>query len=1527
MKRFDEIDDYLSTENGRDGKKTFLHQGANNAMSTDDKEYLNSLANEVRMAGEQMNRSRRRLDAWAANDWDKYYKESQKNFLVPKDSEQRRRRQFVTTPKVVDEAINDYYNETFRPTMQAAKKEADDRAFKAYKSYATVPGANPSLALGNMYRENNPLTTLDKAMAVPDNGRLDEIANRYAQYAGLDPAEYRTQILEPALRQRAINDLVDEKTPKSTAEYLLRGVRRNSLIGSMSDLDTNGYKGAGGHRYIDDLAMENYNPSRLERFSAGVGGLLFDSAVFAGIGAGASALAGKATNAIVNRTVSKMMLDGAAKGLTREAAEETAKRAVLGSLKTKIAQSATTQGITLGTYDAAHSVVDDILHGEKIDAASAVSAFGRGAATGAAVGAVGTPLRHASRGLTGGRRVAASTGILSAESAVFTAANELGKMAEGIEIEPIDLANDFGESAATLLAMRMLHWRPSGASHKLNTVGRLKPEFRFSMPEAEEIKRAGVEPDQFIANIEKSLNIYSAGSGKAARDVKMDYLRLMSIPDLSISARSKLLYIVENKLSSTPPEAVDYKVRDKGDGNYVFSTIDAEGRLLENIKCRSREELKSLYFTRTGQMRRNRIAMHERMLMQSYDSQNFFRQAGKYARETGTDVETISDIMYRKARNEAVAPEEQAVLDEILARSNYSDSEVGQMLHSLRRNLEQQYGLNDGSLLGAIEKSSFHCSKAENEALNSYEQIMRGEVLKLHGGTSSERANELSSYENDYMGLGNDELKEQEKQNFTTHAIITGEGLNEGAIPTLTEQYGVFATDIRKPKNWDDTYVWNPRRHKHTREDVDRMAQEALSLGDKLGINIKVIVDEEQLPKDDPVYANKVRSYGWLNEKNGEVVINVPNNKDIAEVRRTVVHEVVGHRGLGQLFGYYYFDFLEEVYERSSPAVRNEIDKLSTDNGYHLHQSVDEYLARITERTTTTPEQRTIYQRFRDFVREMLQRLNIYRKPITEDELVSLLQRHHSATLGRKSYDNYRSSAFRPFVTAGRHDGGYYNYDVAKARYTREMQQNPTLKGLSPGFHAMRRELYDEEPAYSYRTYGSEGMDRLKDVPSFDDNQLEKVKKIKHIDSYYAKRNVYNGWNKTPEGKWYKPTIDSLSEIKIYDYVYRTLLVSDPKQARDYNYIISKPKNLRTEAENEALEEMRNTAVQFDRTARLNDIYYDWKLFTAYPQIADMPVDFATLENRYVLYDVENNRLIIDKRGFDDPDFKKEIYYTMQHVIDDIEGFGNRPLLRSIVESNAHFGYNNAKSMSNIYSTSDPEKVLPFMREAFRMTYGTDMENFRIKYPDRDTYLEENVNFNWPDRNGHELHNYSTNREELRGFLGGPLDIIKKVVDNAMRSNDNTALRDAERLRSISVGVPTYEIPKYTPLPKERWTMGKSLVIEQKPETHKVRPIEEILAEYNLLYGPGEGVLLKEQSRFYSPKTDTRPEQWRLPLYEAAKSKANTINKNKKPWVLNNGIKKEKPLHFYDLKRMEEARLRQQRLDEILKEYNEKYGK
>ena len=89
----------------------------------------------------------------------------------------------------------------------------------------------------------------------------------------------------------------------------------------------------------------------------------------------------------------------------------------------------------MGAYDATNSVADDLLYGDGIDAGKAAGSFAKGFGTGMMLGAVGTPLKFKASGLTGGKKMAASAGVLSAESAVFTLGTEIDKYANGLPMK------------------------------------------------------------------------------------------------------------------------------------------------------------------------------------------------------------------------------------------------------------------------------------------------------------------------------------------------------------------------------------------------------------------------------------------------------------------------------------------------------------------------------------------------------------------------------------------------------------------------------------------------------------------------------------------------------------------------------------------------------------------------------------------------------------------------------------------------------------------------------------------------------------------------------------------------------------------------------------------------------------------------------------------------------------------------------------------------------------------------------------
>nr|DAU86464.1 MAG TPA: Chromatin remodeling complex ATPase [Caudoviricetes sp.] len=103
-------------------------------------------------------------------------------------------------------------------------------------------------------------------------------------------------------------------------------------------------------------------------------------------------------------------------------------------------------------------------------------------------------------------------------------------------------------------------------------------------------------------------------------------------------------------------------------------------------------------------------------------------------------------------------------------------------------------------------------------------------------------------------------------------------------------------------------------------------ALQAKVLSEKLNTPIRVVSDPAEI--SELPSRRQQRAKGWWSAKKDEVVILLPNNADVADVANTVVHEVVGHKGLRKLIGEERFDeFLDEVYDHATNSIRTAIDE------------------------------------------------------------------------------------------------------------------------------------------------------------------------------------------------------------------------------------------------------------------------------------------------------------------------------------------------------------------------------------------------------------------------------------------------------------------------------------------------------------------------------------------------------------------------------------------------------------------------
>ena len=93
---------------------------------------------------------------------------------------------------------------------------------------------------------------------------------------------------------------------------------------------------------------------------------------------------------------------------------------------------------------------------------------------------------------------------------------------------------------------------------------------------------------------------------------------------------------------------------------------------------------------------------------------------------------------------------------------------------------------------------------------------------------------------------------------------------------------------------------------------------------------------------------------GWYDEKTGEVHLYMPNIHDRYTAEKTIWHEIVGHKGMRELFGEERFDkFLRDVwYDLDKPenaALKKLVDEERKYNPLNIYNAIEEGIARLAE--------------------------------------------------------------------------------------------------------------------------------------------------------------------------------------------------------------------------------------------------------------------------------------------------------------------------------------------------------------------------------------------------------------------------------------------------------------------------------------------------------------------------------------------------------------------------------------------------
>ena len=1013
------------------------------------------------LLGSEWEASKRRIDAlgkrWSAKpdqtDGNARFKDSFASYMLPKDTPARRRKIYSLSQEALDDVVDEYYNKELKSSFMQHKDEAKARGRKALEENAYLAAEYPMQLYATVAKEEDPAKVIEKSLAHVDNARLKEMVSPMASTGGYDADKYIEDFVRPSLQNRMLDEYVKESVPKNRGEYIVRRAVGNSLIGKLAQLSGSGEKGVTNSLAIEQEGLSKYKSNRVDDFVAGVGALMIDAPAFSALGSSSSAmlsLAGRKVMPLLTKRIAQSVLNKSINSRMNPAlANMVAERAIKENIKYKIANAALGQGLTLGKYDISNSIVDDLLVGNEVDSGKAAKSFGRGMLLGGVSSLASSPFRALSKGAGGARKLFYSSGVLSSESAVFTAGHEIEKLANGVEVAPVDLFYDFNESAATLLTMRLSHWRPKGKEYKLNRYGKIRKEFDLTPAEREEIRNIGCNATELVRDIEKELAMPNLGGFRSRARIRNIYADIMASKDVSASAKSKLMFLVDNKLTSSPPVPFDYDIFRLHNGKYKVKLFDYDGHLIESNVLSDEIGVRSSLMIMRPRILKNRIEMYNKELISGIRSRNFYIQAKDYIAKNNVDVEEFTDAVYNRLQETEVSPRQQKIINDVLRRSSYDSDAMIKYLYSIRRNIERKYGLDGNSLLYVIEKKPYMLSKNEINAIEEYEFILRNEVERLKAGTSSSHAREIDNAASGVL-IASDDIIRNEYSDYNDYITMQDYlGTGEHIVRPINV--------LQKPKAG---VVWNYYGNVFTQDKLEEHKAFAKEFSNKLGVDIELITDERQIKVPEAgdtdailEYNNQVKAYGWVVK--GKVYINLPNCKGLEDVEKTIVHEVVGHYGLEKVFGYHLRDFIEELYSRSSDDVRSEINKIRARYPHIDHYSlVEEYLADVIEKKWKNSEERTMLQRFKEFINRMFARLGIYygsKKRLSSAEVEELLALHCNYVRNRVDPVKHRKKVFGRFKSSHLPEIEYNDYDAYLQNINKQVSEGNFFKG-TPSF-------------------------------------------------------------------------------------------------------------------------------------------------------------------------------------------------------------------------------------------------------------------------------------------------------------------------------------------------------------------------------------------------------------------------------------------------------------------------------------------
>ena len=280
--------------------------------------------------------------------------------------------------------------------------------------------------------------------------------------------------------------------------------------------------------------------------------------------------------------------------------------------------------------------------------------------------------------------------------------------------------------------------------------------------------------------------------------------------------------------------------------------------------------------------------------------------------------------------------------------------------------------------------------------------------------------------------------------------------------------------------------------------DMQDLEEVATSMAEALGEDVRVIHDTSEIEGRNGSETNRMRgAKGWYDPKTGQVVVVLPNAESADDVEATILHEVVGHKGLQELVGKDQFGkFLDEVFEGANEAVRNGIVERSKRYGWNTRLATEEYIAELAEQGFKDLEARDLWNVVRNAFYNLLSRVKLALGwDISDRELRYMLWRTYQMKTGEGLMGQAKDIAMQEKLGVG-------NYEEARFR---QGESAAPVKVAATYDALIRKSSYQTQEALQ------DSMLSLKKVMEMIMQAKGDAKYIEEIEGY---QNAYMGENR-----------------------------------------------------------------------------------------------------------------------------------------------------------------------------------------------------------------------------------------------------------------------------------------------------------------------------------------------------------------------------------------------------------------------------